>query len=605
MKIKYLNGKRLKQIFTAGSIRLIEQRDYLNDINVYPVPDGDTGTNMAGTIEHIVDDISQSSEMHIGNFSTVAAQSALMGAKGNSGTILAQFINGIAIELKDKIRINAVELGQAVKKASDYTYNSVSNPKEGTILTVIREWSSEVELWSRKTSDISTIHKKAFRKASEALANTKKQLAALKKADVIDAGAQGFVHFLEGMHHFFSKEHLLEFYRKKIKAVKSKAKFSKRKKNNVFSSDFQFCTEALIASQDTDLSILRERLSNEGDSLIVAGGAGLIKVHIHTNDPERIFSIASEFGSIEKTKIDDMKAQVHSSMKKKGSCAIVTDSACDLPQQELDKYGIQMVPAILYVDGEAYKDKEDISSEEFIHILNEQPDISAGTSQPAIGEFVNKFRMLAQHFESIIYIGVSKITSGTFSAGVKAVDIIRKELPEIKISTVNSKNGSIGLGLLIRKAARMAEQGFSGYKIVASIRRLREHTFLAAVLPNLNRTVSGGRLSERKASILNFLKLKPVIKKSRAGHLGVGSLYFGKKRDLNKIFQSIKKQASGLKKLEFMIAHSGCVEMAIELQQRLLLKFKEVKDISICLLGPALTAHTGADVLAVAVTGEK
>jgi hypothetical protein len=606
MKVRYLNGERLKDMLTAGSVKLIEQKDYLNSINVFPVPDGDTGTNMAGTMEYIISDLANKNYKDIGSLSHAAAQSALMGAKGNSGAILAQFFNGIAHELKDCIRINASQFGKALLNAASHTYSAVSNPKEGTILTIIKEWAREAEFWSNRTDDITTIHEKALIKAKIALKNTRNQLSVLKKAGVIDAGAMGFVNFLEGISHVFSPEKFSDIYRKKIDSIKKKAVAVKEKKIE-FKGNYRYCTECLISSNETQIKPLRETLLKMGDSLIIADGSGLIKIHIHTNKPQSIFKIAGKYGTLEKTKIDDMKAQAHSVPAGKSirSCAIVADSACDLPQEIIQRYGIQIVPTAVHVAGKNYLDKVEISIDDFYSILEKNPDIEAGTSMPAVGEFIKVFELLSEYYSSIIYIGVSEVTSGTISSGRKAAEMVCKRKPDLKIDIINSKNGTAVLGLIVEKAAQMAEKGLSRKSIIFKVKTIVENTSLVAVLPSLHRLVKGGRLSAKRAAVLNCLRLRPIISNSREGYIKAAGLFFGKKRALKILFRIMKKKSLAFKNPEFVIAHSACERKAKKLKQLLKQHCKTKKQIRICKIGPALTAHAGLGVLVGGVTGEK
>jgi len=605
MKVRYLNGRRLKDMLTAGSVKLIEQKDYLNSINVFPVPDGDTGTNMAGTMEYIISDLANKNYKDIGSLSRAAAQSALMGAKGNSGAILAQFFNGIALELKDCIRINASQFGKAMVNAASHTYSAVSNPKEGTILTIIKEWACEAEFWSNRTDDITTVHEKALMKAKIALENTKNQLSVLKKAGVTDAGAMGFINFLEGISHVFSPEKFSDMYRKKVDSVKEKV--IAVKKNFKLEGNYRYCTECLITSKETEIQSLRETLLEMGESLIIVNGSGLIKIHIHTNQPQSVFKIAGQYGPLERTKIDDMKAEVHSVLAGKSvrSCAIVADSACDLPEEIIKRYGIQIVPTAVHVAGKNYLDKVEISIDDFYSILKKNPDIEAGTSMPAAGEFIKVFELLSEYYSSIIYIGVSEVTSGTISAGRKAAEMVCKRKPDLKIDIINSKNGTAVLGLIVEKAAQMAEKGLSRKSIIFKVKTIVENTSLVAVLPSLNRLVKGGRLSAKRAAVLNCLRLRPIISNSREGYIKAAGLFFGKKRALKILFKIMKKKSLAFKNPEFIIAHSACERKAEELKQLLKQHCKTKKQIRICKIGPALTAHAGLGVLVGGVTGEK
>jgi len=199
MAIKYLDGKRLYRVIHAGLQKVLAREDYLNKINVFPVPDNDTGTNMAYTLTAIEEGITDKSPNQINEMSQKIADSALDGARGNSGVILAQFLLGFADAIQDKLTITTKQFSQAVEKACDYAYDALMEPREGTILTVIKDWSEYIRNHSDRIYDFSELLHNGLERAQESLKDTPKKLAVLKKAGVVDAGAQGFVYLLEGM----------------------------------------------------------------------------------------------------------------------------------------------------------------------------------------------------------------------------------------------------------------------------------------------------------------------------------------------------------------------------------------------------------------------
>ena len=202
MAIEYIDGIRLYKSIAAGLRRVVSRQEYLNKINVFPVPDGDTGTNMAYTLTSIEEGIQNNAYSDIKKMSMAIADSALDGARGNSGAILAQFFVGFADGIKDVKKINTKEFSQAISHAKDYSYDALIKPREGTILSVIRSWSESLESLSEKSNDFSTMLSSGLINAQKALEDTPKQLEVLAKAGVLDAGAQGFVDMLSGIQEF-------------------------------------------------------------------------------------------------------------------------------------------------------------------------------------------------------------------------------------------------------------------------------------------------------------------------------------------------------------------------------------------------------------------
>ncbi len=203
MKIRYLDGSRLYNAIIAGGKAVIKNQAYLNKINVFPVPDADTGTNMASTMRSIM----ESSKVSRSLQSTLRsiADSALMGARGNSGIIFAQFFHGLSQELKDHHTISVTDFSRSVNNAITYVYDSILEPVEGTIITVMKDWAKAVEKNSEKTRDFVHLLSNSLKTARESLQNTPKQLKVLAEAGVVDAGAHGFVNFLEGISSFIQK----------------------------------------------------------------------------------------------------------------------------------------------------------------------------------------------------------------------------------------------------------------------------------------------------------------------------------------------------------------------------------------------------------------
>ncbi len=224
IQIKYLNGIRFKRFIIHSAQRINQTEQYLNDINVFPVADGDTGTNMAATMNSIVKEIKKCKESSFARISSIIADSALTGARGNSGAILAQFFQGLAEATKDKVRLSTETFAQAATKAAEQARNAISNPQEGTIITVMKDWANHLTEHAPNTPDFVELFKKALSKAKDSLAQTPDKLLILKKAGVVDAGAQGFVNILEGIVSF------IEYG--KIKSLKVIASTTKKMSNS-------------------------------------------------------------------------------------------------------------------------------------------------------------------------------------------------------------------------------------------------------------------------------------------------------------------------------------------------------------------------------------
>ena len=265
MQIKYLSGDRLYYAFLAGGNAVIEDQYYLNKINVFPVPDSDTGTNLASTMHSIAE--GAAADRSLKTTLRSIADAALSGARGNSGLIFAQFVHGFSKELKNEVKISTSSFGESVKKAVQHAYKSIISPVEGTMLTVMKDWAEAVYVQRTKTGDFVELLSDSLQIAKKSLKETPKKLTVLARAGVVDAGAKGFVDFLEGILNFIKKGKLRYIPKSKISWQDSAIHVHSDRK----SIDRRYCSEALLAGKNMDLDKLRREIPLFGNSVIVAG----------------------------------------------------------------------------------------------------------------------------------------------------------------------------------------------------------------------------------------------------------------------------------------------------------------------------------------------
>ncbi|MEG2666017.1 MAG: DAK2 domain-containing protein, partial [Bacteroidales bacterium] len=325
-QIKRIDGKNFYYMFLAGSKNLLLNYAYLNKINVFPVPDGDTGTNMSSTIQSIIDQVKPVKKLNKTLEDMVDA--ALDGARGNSGLIVAQFVQGLYNELQNEAKVDAPTFAQAVSKAVDHTYSALVHPKEGTILTLFRKWSEVLLKLAYETDDFISLVQSSYRELEKALCDTKNQLSALTKAGVVDAGAQGFVFFVKGMLDFILAGGDL----KDLVGTRQKILISEEEMDIPQDQiTYRFCTEALITGINIEREKIREHLGPMGDSLVLAGNSNKLRVHIHTDTPQMVVKYLSEFAVVQNAKVDDMVFQTEIRDHRKSDVAILVDSSADIP----------------------------------------------------------------------------------------------------------------------------------------------------------------------------------------------------------------------------------------------------------------------------------
>ena len=306
MKFNKVNGEHLYYMMSNAANKLELQSEYVNSLNVFPVPDGDTGTNMSMTFRAAVKEIEGMDNKNIGEVSKKLAKGALMGARGNSGVILSQILRGISKGLEGKEEADASEFANALLEGSKSAYKAVMRPTEGTILTIVRT-AGEVAV-ALKEDNITELMREVCRESKIMLDKTPEMLPALKKAKVVDSGGMGLLIILQGMQE--ALENGLKVTTGTPQAVKSSV--AKAQRSETMSEEdikFGYCTEFIILGDSNHAEEFKSKVINKGDSLVVVGYEDVIKVHIHTNNPGKVLEEAVKFGELSKIKIDNMREE--------------------------------------------------------------------------------------------------------------------------------------------------------------------------------------------------------------------------------------------------------------------------------------------------------
>ena len=308
IEIKILNPVRLTKLFIAASRWLSKYADVLNDLNVYPVPDGDTGTNMSMTLQSVENAlIGLQSEPNMEELVDIISEAVLLGARGNSGTILSQIIQGFLDAVRDKEEIDIETAAKAFVSAKERAYKAVSQPVEGTILTVIRKVSEAAMAYDGPKDDFIPFLVNLKNAAADAVEDTPNLLPKLKEAGVVDAGGKGIFYVLEGFEKSVTDPEMLkDLARIANSQVNRKQKLEYINKNEI---KFKYCTEFIIESGSFDLDEYKEKIGKLGDSMVVAQTRKKTKTHIHTNNPGQTLEIAGSLGDLNNIKIENMEIQ--------------------------------------------------------------------------------------------------------------------------------------------------------------------------------------------------------------------------------------------------------------------------------------------------------
>ena len=592
---KYLDGDALAAALTSGIHRVLAEQELLNRINVFPVADSDTGTNLSLSLSAVLPVLARPGEKHLGTTLAAVADALLDGARGNSGAILAQFFQGMSDAAGEISRFTTYTFSKAVAAGNEYAHDALSKPREGTILSVISAFAQSIgqQASAARENDFAAVIDAALTKVEEALANTPNQLEVLRKAGVVDAGAKGFAELVAGMAMYLRDGSIAPLPDTSF-AHDTEAPIEFAESDNT--SQFRFCTECMVTGADIDRRKLREALAELGDSLVLAGTKRKAKIHIHVDDPETVFETARRFGDVTAEKADDMHRQQHATHDGKRRFAVITDSGADIPEADMERLDIHMVPCRIQFGDHGYLDKVSITIDEFYEELEHNPHHPT-TSQPAPGDFRRQFQFLASHFDDVISINLTSVASGTYEAARLAAE--RVDAPG-KIHVIDTRNASLGQGQLAVMAAEMAEQGHSVEEALAAVRAAIPVTTCYAILEDLRFAVRGGRLPRWVRTVADFLRLMPIIYTRQDGKVTLSGGLFGRRNRVERFARYVARRMPE-STIEIGIGHSLCPEDADALADWLAELRPGVDRVTMTGLGPALGVHAGPNCLLVAV----
>ena len=588
----FINGKFLYYAFIAGGNQILQNQAEINSINIFPVNDKDTGTNLASTIRSVIDNIKphKSYKTTVNNI----ADAALIGARGNSGVIFAQFLLGLSRETLSKPIITLPEFAESLKKSIPYMYEAVANPAEGTMLTVIKDWSDYI--YSKKESfhDFENVMIDSFAVLEKSLAETTFKLKALTKSGYVDAGAKGFVLFIKGIISFIQNRNIRNLNVDSQESVS--LIHSEEQTSEVITH--RYCTEALIKNVTLSKIELQKILSESGNSVIVGGSESICRIHVHTNSPAELFHQLKDVGTITFQKVDDMIRQQETVFKRKWNIALVTDSTCDLSQELIDFYQINVVPINLNFGDNHYLDKVTIQPDQFYDLLKTSAEFPK-TSQINEQTFTNLYSHLASHYDAIIAVHLTSQFSGTFSNSVKAGDRISKEFNK-PVYVIDSKNLSGALGLLVLKAAQNIEANESVESIVRSLEDDVTQAKIFVSVRDLKYMIMGGRVSKPKGLIARALGLNPVISMDKNGKSILFGKTFSQEASLNKIYTHILKIGQGKTVWNYIILHAHNLDGAQKAEEKMM-QMTGKKAVSVVDISPVIGMHAGNGTIAVSL----
>ncbi|MGE0554974.1 MAG: DegV family protein [Gemmatimonadales bacterium] len=589
--IAYVDGPRLARSMYAAAEWVAAGREELNRLNVFPVPDGDTGTNFSLTLRAVVDALKAQGEATLDVTAGTIARAAVLGARGNSGMMIAHFLLGFSESIGDRHQADAPEIAAAIRRGSDQLYAALDEPREGTILTVAREAADAAEAAARSTTDIGDFMRQLLEGGQQALARTPELLAVLREAGVVDAGGKGFVRMLEGVVRLIEGDPILP-----AGPITAAAPSAAAIAHVAIERDFQFCTEVVVRGQQLPAANeVRSAMHEFGGSVVVAQVGDILKVHVHTDTPEAVFSLATRWGTVTQRKADDMRAQ-HQALSHgdRRAVAVVADTSVDLPDQVLDRHRISLVPLQVTFGDETFQDRLQLRPVDFYRKLREAKT-NPTTSQPTPADFVRVLRSARAEADTVVAVLLSSGLSGTYAAAQAAIRAAGVE----QVRLVDSRSASFGTGLLALRAAELAESGWAADAIVRELERLREQSGLLLTVDIYDNLLRSGRVSRGKAWLAGMLDVKPILTLDRDGRIQPLDRVRGREQLVGRVLQHLDRRLTPRpERVRFGVAHADAPDVAERLRLALVAAYRPV-DCFVSLATGVLGTHAGPGAWAV------
>lgn len=586
--IAYVDGPRLTRAVLAAADWVAAGREEINRINVFPVPDGDTGTNFSLTLRAVADALRALGDAPLPETARTMARAAVLGARGNSGMMLAHFLLGFSDALGDRPSAAAPDLARAIREGADRLYQSLDDPREGTILTVAREASIAAEPIAASSRDIGDFMRRLLEEGEAALARTPELLAVLKEAGVVDAGGKGFVRMLEGVVRYIqgdpiqAGEDLSDSELSRLAPAATTGVASEQ--------DYRYCTEVLVRGDRLPpANEVRTAMHTFGGSTVVALMGDILKIHVHTDTPEAVFSYAARWGRVDTRKAEDMRLQhrrlAHAERR---PVALVADSSADLPDAVLDRHHIALVPLQVVFGAASFQDRVGLKPEEFYRRLRQSPELPT-TSQPAPAAFIQAFRDARQEADEVVAVLLGSNLSGTFGSAQAAVRA--GELEDIHL--VDSRSASFGVGLLALRGAELAEAGWPAPRIAAELARLRGQSGMLLTVDRYDNLLRSGRISRGKAWLAGMLDVKPILSFDREGQVVPVERVRGRDNLEARVLSLLEERLGPRPQaVRFGIAHADAAEAAQRMRSALLERYQP-RDCFVTLATGVLGAHVG------------
>jgi uncharacterized protein len=513
------DAHRIAVAAARGAAAAVEaSRGRLNDLNVYPVPDGDTGSNLADTARELATGLEAATAEGPAAVAAASKRAVLMGASGNSGAILSQIVGGFADVAGAAAEIDSHVLARALRSATDAAYRPVQQPIEGTMLTVIREMAETAERLAG--DDLDAVLDAVLEAGADTVARTQGMLAVLRDAGVVDAGAAGLVEFCRGAVAGARGEHI----QAPQEAIERPLSFEAVHQEE---SPFRYCTSFLLEGDEIDRDRLEAELLAMGDCLLVMGEAPMCRVHLHTDDPGAALSRAVAMGSLDRVAIANMHEQTRRREERLSGAptlvalpggkadaggltaentAVVLDSTADLPHPEREHPNWRMVPLTVRFGEEQFEDWREIEPAEFYRRLRDSGP-HPRTAAPSPGAYLRAYEALSD-YAHIIVLPVSSKVSGSVQAARIAAD---DPAAGGRVTVLDGLTVSVGTAMLADGVQRLLEAGTTVAEVTEWVESARDRLRLVIYVDSLEYLRRGGRISRTRELAGNAVGLRPLL----------------------------------------------------------------------------------------------
>jgi len=543
--------------------KIEREKEAINKINVFPVPDQDTGSNLAKTLQGIKEAIEGKEFKNLEELSLAALDGAINTAQGNAGVIYTGFLAGFLPKL-NKNPVDAKKLAEAFEEGRKKAWKSMVYPKEGTILDVIDATTETFKEEAEKERDILKIFEKAIEKAREALLATREKMEIFKKANVVDAGGFGFLLILESY---------LEALNPEQKKEERKEIPSEQIKRFIQVLNNRYEVVSLILDPKADEDKIKENLRKLGNSIDIIRIRDKVKIHIHTDYPEEVKNYLRTLGRIETLRVEDMAKEIaKEDSLKKVSIGIVTENVASLLPKILERYQIEIVEAIF-----DWPELEKIEGENIYQKIKKAYEMKIETrpktSQAMPKDYFNAFEKQLERFEKVLCLTVSSKLSGCYNSAIQGREML-SEKDKKRVFVFDTQNAAAGQALFVLRAIELIQEQREIKEIIEELKKLVQKTHLYVIFADPTGPEFIGRITKGQANWIKRMKkigIQPIIK-IKNGSLNKGGVVFAKDEP-EALFKKIKKESekdrkSG-KKIRVVINHADNLEGAKKLKSLL------------------------------------